>query len=193
MCAPDYFDVSYIINPWMHNQVGNSNHALAVKQWNYLRDALAKQVNLIFVAPEKGVPDMVFTANAGLVLGDKVIISRFRSKERQPEEPYFRKWFADRDFKIADWPQSMSFEGAGDALFDRGQQLLWIGHGFRSDAAAPAEVEKIIGRRTATLRLIDPRFYHLDTCLCPLEGGYLIYYPQAFDQASQDQIAAFVP
>src|SRR6202041_3855361 len=80
------------------------------------------------------------------------------------------------------------FEGAGDALFDRGQRLLWVGHGFRSDAAVPALLEKMLGRKTAALNLVDPAFYHLDTCLCPLAGGYLMYYPPAFDEASRKLI-----
>jgi N-dimethylarginine dimethylaminohydrolase len=85
------------------------------------------------------------------------------------------------------------FEGAGDALFDRGQDLLWVGHGFRSDEAVPALLEKLLSRKTAALNLIDPRFYHLDTCLCPLAGGYLLYFPAAFDATSRAVIEALVP
>jgi len=136
---------------------------------------------------------MVFTANAGLVMGNKVIVSRFKSRERQAEEPYLRAWFKENGFTIADWPQHVAFEGAGDALLDRGRPLLWIGHGFRTDAAAPALVATAFGCETAALELVDPRFYHLDTCLCPLEGGWLLYYPAAFAPEAQDKIRAMVP
>lgn len=193
MCAPDYFGVEYVINKWMEHQIGHVDRALAARQWNNLRDAMAKQADLAFIPPQPGLPDLVFTANAGLVLDHSVILSRFRSRERQLEEPINQAWFEAAGFTLADWPKNVSFEGAGDALMDRGQKLIWIGHGFRSDAAAPALVEKMLGRKTVTLKLVDPRFYHLDTCLCPLDGGWMLYYPQAFDQESQERIASLVP
>ncbi|HUY67931.1 MAG TPA: nitrate reductase, partial [Alphaproteobacteria bacterium] len=43
-------------------------------------------------------------------------------------------------------------------------------------------------RRAVPLRLVDPRFYHMDTCLCPLAGGYLMYYPPAFEAESRAKI-----
>ena len=193
MCEPGHFGVDYVINHWMQNQTGKVDQALATLQWDRLREILASFLQLVFVKPEPGVPDMVFTANAGLVMGNKVIVSRFKSRERQAEEPYLRAWFKENGFKIADWPQHVAFEGAGDALLDRGRPLLWIGHGFRTDAAAPALVAEAFGCETAALELIDPRFYHLDTCLCPLEGGWLLYYPAAFAPEALDKIRALVP
>jgi N-dimethylarginine dimethylaminohydrolase len=136
---------------------------------------------------------MVFTANAGLVKERKVIVSRFASRERQAEEPLVRKWFQQNGYAIADWPQHVAFEGAGDALFDRELPILWFGHGFRSDTAAAGLIEEAIGCRTVSLRLTDPRFYHLDTCLCPLDGGWLLFYPAAFDRESRVKIRALIP
>lgn len=193
MCAPDFFGVDYVINPWMENQIGKSDRILAKRQWENLRDALKPHAELVFQPPEPGLPDLVFTANAGLVVDGQVIVSRFRSKERQAEEPFDRAWFAKNSLTLLAWPQSIPFEGAGDALLDRGQKLIWVGHGFRSDVAAPAEIEKVTKRRTVALKLVDPRFYHLDTCLCPLEGGYLLYFPAALDRDSQEKIEALVP
>ncbi len=193
MCEPGYFSVDYVINPWMRDQTGKVDHPLAMRQWQQLREILGQLINLVFVSPEAGVPDMVFTANAGLVLGGKVIVSRFRARERQAEEPYLHAWFAENGYVIADWPADVVFEGAGDALLDRGQPMLWVGYGFRSDSAAAALVEKVLGCKTVALELVDPRFYHLDTCLCPLEGGWLLYYPGAFSAVSQTKIRALVP
>lgn len=193
MCAPDYFGVNYVINPWMEAGLGKTDLPLAQQQWQHLRDTIARYADLAFVPPHDQLPDMVFTANAGLVLGDKAVVSRFRSPERQGEEPYFRDWFEARGFTIVSWPVSVPFEGAGDALFDRGQALLWAGHGFRSDAAAAPLLAQALDCRVLALRLIDPRFYHLDTCLCPLAEGYLLYFPAAFDEASQRLIAETVP
>jgi N-dimethylarginine dimethylaminohydrolase len=193
MCAPEYFGVDYVINPWMENQVGKAVHAVAQEQWANLRRHLAREVEIALVAPEPGLPDMVFTANAGMVSGKTAVISRFYTGERQPEERLFRAWFERHGFAIAPWPEDVPFEGAGDALLDREQPWIWCGYGFRSGAMAPRLLEGIFGRRTIGLRLADPRFYHLDTCFCPLPGGWLMYYPPAFDARSQETIAALVP
>ena len=193
MCAPGYFNVDYIINHWMKDQTGKVDRALAGWQWERLRSILSNFINLAFVPSEPGVPDMVFTANAGLVHRGSVIVSRFASRERQAEEPLLRKWFQQNGYAIAAWPQDVAFEGAGDALFDRHLPVLWFGHGFRSDAAAAGYIEKAMGCRAISLRLTDPRFYHLDTCLCPLEGGWLLYYPGAFDPASLQKIRSLIP
>lgn len=190
MCAPDYFGVDYVINPWMEHNRGRTDLDLAQRQWKGLRDALAAHAEIALVAPQKGLPDMVFTANAGMVLGDMAVASRFRSAERRGEEPFFRTWFETNGFRLAPWPKNVFFEGAGDVLLDRGQPILWCGSGFRSDEAAAVLLERLFGARTVVgLRLIDPRFYHLDTCFCPLAGGYLLYFPSALDAQSQEQIA----
>lgn len=193
MCAPDHFGVDYVINPWMATGLGQTDAKRVGEQWNSLRRSLEMQVDLVFVPPQKGLPDMVFTANAGMVLGNKAVVSRFRSKERQGEEPFFKSWFEENGFEILDWPQDVSFEGAGDALFDRGQKIIWAAYGFRSDDTAPKLLEKFFNRRAISVHLVDPRFYHLDTCMCPLEGGYLMYFPAAFDEATQKIIDELVP
>jgi N-dimethylarginine dimethylaminohydrolase len=193
MCSPDHFEVAYVINPWMEGHRAKTNGTLASKQWVDLRIIIEKHADIVLEPPQRNLPDMVFTANAGLVFGKTVIVSRFRSAERQGEEPHNHAWFAANGFEILDWPQDLVFEGAGDALFDRGQELLWAGHGFRSDAAVPALLQERLQYKTAALRLIDPRFYHLDTCLCPLTGGYLLYYSGAFDDKSRALIETLVP
>ncbi len=193
MCAPDYYGVEYVINPWMEGQLGHTDSSQAQKQWKGLHDVLSAEADITLIPGQPHLPDLVFTANAGVVLGDKVIVSRFRSKERQGEEPFFKKWFEDNGFTIVPWPEDVSFEGAGDALLDRGQSIIWSGYGFRSDIKSAALLEKMLGRKLIPLRLVDPRFYHLDTCLCPLAGGYLMYFPAAFDKASQETIEKTVP
>ena len=193
MCAPDYFGIDYVINPWMEGKLGATEPTLVQKQWKNLHDVLAKECTIALVPPVAGLPDLVFTANAGMVLGKKAIVSRFSAKERQGEEPHFREWFRQNGFSIVPWPDDVPFEGAGDALIDRGMSLIWAGYGFRSHPSAPAMIERFLERRTVGLRLMDPRFYHLDTCLCPLTGGYLMYFPPAFDAASQKMIADLVP
>lgn len=193
MCAPDYFGVDYIINPWMENQIGKAALPRARAQWENFRRRLAAKTSLAFVAPKRGLPDMVFTANAGLAIGDRAVVSRFFAKERRAEERLFYDWFERNGFSIAPWPDDVAFEGAGDALLDQERRLIWCGYGWRSSEYAPNHLQKIFDWRTVGLRLIDPRFYHLDTCFCPLSDGWLMYYPPAFDDRSQELIGALAP
>jgi N-dimethylarginine dimethylaminohydrolase len=193
MCPPEYFDVSYIINPWMHGNVRKIDNALAKQQWRALYDILTDVATVRLVQPQPGSPDMVFTANAGLVRGRGFLASRFRYPERQYEEPYFADWFLDRGYEVSLMPRDVPFEGAGDALFDRARPVLWFAHGHRSVPGAAAVIEERLGLEVASLRLTDRRFYHLDTCLCPLEGGHLLYHPAAFDDPSRAAIERRVP
>lgn len=193
MCAPDHFEVAYVINPWMEGNIACGNNETATRQWNALAGLLGKVAQVERVTAASGVPDMVFTANAGLVLGKKFVLSRFLHEQRQAEEPHFAKWFADQGFDVLMLPHDMPFEGAGDALLDRREPLLWLGYGHRSDQMCAPILAGWLDIDVESLRLVNDRFYHLDTCFCPLAGGYLMYYPDAFDAASQARIAARVP
>lgn len=193
MCPPQHFEVSYIINPWMEGNVAQGDHALAMRQWQDLRDGLAQVADVLEVPPAAGVPDMVFTANAGLVLKNRVVLSHFRHAERQPEEPLFEAWFEAYGMQVQHMPRDVPFEGAGDALLERGGDLLWLGYGHRTDVAAARLIAGWLDIEVQSLRLADPRFYHLDTCFCPLDGGHVMYYPAAFDAASQQAIERRVP
>jgi lysine-ketoglutarate reductase/saccharopine dehydrogenase-like protein (TIGR00300 family) len=193
MCSPKHYDVDYVINPWMEGNIHKSSRDRAVEQWNKLYNILKENADVDLVTPQRGVPDMVFTANAGLVLGKNAIVSRFYHKERQGEEPYFKQWFAENGFNVYELPKDLPFEGAGDALFDREGRWLWAGYGFRSELDSHPYIAQWLDTEVLSLRLIDNRFYHLDTCFCPLSGGHLLYYPQAFDSYSNRLIEMRVP
>ncbi|TVQ43085.1 MAG: TIGR00300 family protein [Gloeocapsa sp. DLM2.Bin57] len=193
MCAPKHYDVDYVINPWMEGNIHKSSPEKAVEQWEKLYHVIKEHAIVDLVEPAKGWPDMVFTANAGLVLGDNVVISRFFHPERQGEEPYFKEWFAAKGFTVQELPKDLPFEGAGDALFDREGRWLWAGYGFRSELDSHPYLAKWLDTEVLSLRLVDERFYHLDTCFCPLSGGYLLYYPPAFDSYSNRLIEMRIP
>jgi lysine-ketoglutarate reductase/saccharopine dehydrogenase-like protein (TIGR00300 family) len=193
MCPPEFYQVDYVINPWMEGNVDRAMLGLATEQWHRLHEVLAREAVVELLGPHSGSPDMVFTANAGLVLGEDVVLSRFLHRERQGEEPYYRIWFQEHGFRVRELPKDLPFEGAGDALFDRSRALLWAGYGFRTELDAHAILASVLSVEVVSLRLIDKRFYHLDTCFCPLEGGYILYYPSAFDTRSNNQIERRVP
>jgi lysine-ketoglutarate reductase/saccharopine dehydrogenase-like protein (TIGR00300 family) len=181
MCPPDEFAVDYVINPWMEGNVNKSSREAAASQWQGLHELLKQSAAVDRIAPQPGLPDMVFTANAGVVVGRRFVLSRFLHRERRGEEPCFKKWFAKQGFEVFELPTDLPFEGAGDALMDRGGKCLWAGYGFRSELDSHPFLAQWLELEVLSLRLIDPRFYHLDTCFCPLERGFLLYYPQAFD------------
>ncbi|MEP7043586.1 MAG: arginine deiminase-related protein [Dokdonella sp.] len=193
MCPPDHFDVSYVINPWMRGHLGAADATRARQQWRTLRDALAPLADIECLTPVAGLPDLVFTANAGLVLGEVFVPSRFLHAERRAEETHDEAWFRTRGYVLRALPEGVAFEGAGDALLDRAAPRLWFGHGHRSGSAAAAPLQALLDIEVVPLRLVDPRFYHLDTCFCPLRDGHLLYYPAAFDEAGRAAIAARVP
>lgn len=176
MCRPTHYCVRYQINPWM--DLGRQPDARkAAEQWGTLCDLIQEHGGAIrYVKDQPGLPDMVFTANAGLVMAPKlVLLSNFRHPERKGEEEWFVQWFAEDGWSVI-YPD-VPFEGAGDVLSM--ESALYCGHGFRSDASV---YDSITGAKgVVPLRLVDPRFYHLDTCFCPLAGGDYLIYPPAID------------
>ncbi|HWY78658.1 MAG TPA: arginine deiminase-related protein, partial [Verrucomicrobiae bacterium] len=193
MCPPDLYAVDYVINPWMEGNIHKSSRETAIQQWQGLHAVLKELAKIESVTPQAGLPDMVFTANAGLVVGKRFVLSRFMHRERRGEEAHFKQWFADHKFEVFELPADLPFEGAGDALLDRAEERLWAAYGFRSELDAHPFLSNWLEMEVVSLRLIDPRFYHLDTCFCPLEGGYLLYYPPAFDARSNRLIEQRIP
>lgn len=193
MCPPDHFTVEYVINPWMAGHEEDLSLEVARRQWDALRAKLSEFADIVVMQPQPDLPDMVFTANAGVVYGNKAIASHFMPHERRPEEPHFKKWFKDNGFELLDLDEKIGFEGAGDCLFDRRGPWLWTGFGFRTEIEAHAEISKFFDTEVVSIRLTDERFYHIDTCFCPLTDGYLLYHPPAFDYDSRIAIESRVP
>jgi N-dimethylarginine dimethylaminohydrolase len=191
MCPPDFYGIEYEINPWM-DRGRQADHALAVEQWSSLRTQIEEAgAEVSLFEPVAGLPDLVFTANAAMIFGQKALLSRFRFRQRQGEEPYNRRWLAENGFEVLDSPEHFSFEGAGDALFCG--DTLFAGYRMRSDASGHQAIGKLLGVRVIPMELVDTRYYHLDTCFCPLAQGHAIWYPPAFDEYGQRAIRQHVP
>ncbi len=193
MCPPDYFTVDYVINPWMAGQEDELDKAKAVSQWNTLKDEISEFADVVTMEPQPDLPDLVFTANAGVVYRDKAIASHFMPQERRPEEPHYKEWFRANGFDLLDLDEKIGFEGAGDCLFDRRGDWLWTGYGFRTEIEAHPEIATYFDKEVVSVKLTDSRFYHIDTCMCPLTDGFLMYHPPAFDFDSRIAIEKRVP
>src|SRR6059058_1814739 len=173
MCPPDFYGIEYEINPWMSRSRGSSP-VRAHQQWKALHDALVRLgVEIELMTPQQGLPDLVFTANAGLVYHNRFFSSRFRHEVRARETPHFDAWFAAHGFEVEHLPEGMYFEGAGDALFCG--STLFAGYRIRSDVGGHQHLAGQIGVQVLPVELVDPRFYHLDTCFCPLAAGEAIW------------------
>lgn len=190
MCRPEHFAVTYAINPWMDPAAG-ADTARAVEQWEGLRAAylsLGHEVSLI--DPVAGLPDMVFAANGALVVGGRVYGAKFTHPERHAEGPAYANWMRENGFAEVLEPRHTN-EGEGDFLTL--DDVILAGTGFRTDVAAHQEAQEFLGRPVVTLRLVDPRFYHLDTALFPLGGGNVAYYPGAFSPGSRAVLERLFP
>ena len=191
MCPPDFYGIEYEINPWMHRE-RQVDRPVAREQWQQLHDRLTELgAKVSLLAPVSGLPDLVFTANAAMVYRQTAIVSRFRHAQRQGEEELDAVWLAANGFKVQRLPDDHYFEGAGDALFCG--DTLFAGYRQRSDAGTLQEVGSLVSCRVIPLELVDPYYYHLDTCFCPLAPGEAIYFPGAFDDYGRKVLSELVP
>lgn len=185
MCPPQFFEIDYEINPWMHKE-NPVDHNLALKEWESLKSIyLDLSLDVEVIEPVKGWPDMVFTANAGLTIGrEKFLLSRFRFPQRRGEEPFFRRWFEDRGWEIIQ--PKFPFEGQGEAFIWNGKLLA--GYGFRSNEDTVKELKSLLDIEVIPLKLVNPKFYHVDMALAPINKNLIVYNPKAFDKDSVQKI-----
>jgi N-dimethylarginine dimethylaminohydrolase len=215
MCPPRHFGVLYEINPWMSREVSvDPDQALA--QWDGLVATLeAAGAEVVVMEPEAEVPDLVFTANAGVVNGGQFVPSHFRHPERRPETPINADWFGKRGWRVDHLPAELDHEGAGDALpftpeetIDEsvlgptpsrgggrgsGRTVLLSGYSFRSDAGAATELSTLLACPVRPIQLVDPRLYHVDLTFCPLDARRAIVAPLGWDAYGRKVVEALVP
>jgi arginine dihydrolase len=191
MCRPTHFsELDFVINPWM--QPGTIDQVQTIQQWGglvKLYESLGIQVKII--EQEKGVPDMVFAADQGVVRGNRVIFSRFITPERRGESAHYEKWFREHGYEIQKLPDDCYFEGNGDSFFC--QDKLLIGVGYRADQKTCDVIAQLLNCEVVPLQIADPRFYHIDVGFLPLDEETAFYYPQAFTEAAQKQLQKIIP
>jgi N-dimethylarginine dimethylaminohydrolase len=189
LCRPSHFTVDYIINP--HMQPHSVNAAKAMQQWESLVACLESlKIKVDIIEQQPGVPDMVFATDQGIVRDGAVLLANFRYPQRQKERVYYREWFRDHGFRLRALSNIFPFEG-GDTLFF-GDMLL-VGTGFRANVASCEELARKLDIDVMPMRLVDPRFYHLDMCFLPINHDTAFYYPAAFSPASRNLLKRLVP
>jgi N-dimethylarginine dimethylaminohydrolase len=182
MCPPDYFEIEYSINPWM-NPVIKVDKAEAFKQYNALKDEFQKAGGeIVELQPSRNLPDMIYTSNAGYAEEDVFIKANFKAHQRQHESAKAEKYFKENKYQIFEVPENIIFEGEGDLI--RSKSKYFLGWGQRSDLIAKDYIEDIIGKEVLALELVDPYFYHLDTCFGPLNDNIVVLNENAFSEES---------
>jgi N-dimethylarginine dimethylaminohydrolase len=191
MCPAHHYGVLYEINPWMNREVPASPER-SMAQWEHVVANIKHAGGTVeTVDPQDGLPDMVFTANAGFVWGDRFAPSRFAHVERSGEELHYRRWFRDRGLRITELAGRPLFEGAGDAL-PFGDRII-AGYRIRSEFDAHTALAKALDVEVLSVELIDPRFYHLDLTFCPLDERRALVVPQAWDAYGREVVRSVVP
>jgi N-dimethylarginine dimethylaminohydrolase len=193
MCPPEHFTVRYAINPWM-DVATPVDVDLALKQWQLLRETLVRLGHTVHVLPARaGLPDMVYAANGAFSVDGTVYGARFRYPQRVAEAGAHREFYASAAWRFVE-PVEVN-EGEGDFAYLPGFRdgLILAGYGFRTESAAHAEAQEALGRPAISLRLVDPRFYHLDVALAALDDHNIAYYPGAFSASSQRILGQLFP
>lgn len=190
MCAPEWYDVNYVINPWMAGNLHQSSRDTAFAQWKTLHHQLQQIADVRLLHARQGSPDMAFVGHAALVQHGVATISSFAYPQRQTEEAHLRRWFQEAGFLVWDTPRETAFEGEGDSVFNATGDHLWAAHGSRTCRQSHRHLADAWHTQVTSLKLVDPRFFHLDLCFVPLSEGELLYWPGAFDAASLAKIEA---
>ncbi len=191
MCEPKYFEVNYEGNEFMKENLNSVDKDLALLQWNALKDLYQKlgfEVELI--EPAQGLVDMVFTANQSFPFMDssgnkKVILSKMKNQQRKREVEYFKAFFLKRDYEVIELPEEVKyFESMGDAIIDYHRNIIFSGHGFRTQETISGFLSNYTNFKVVKLHLINQYLYHLDTCLSILNSDSVIIAESAFDEES---------
>jgi len=193
MCPPEWFGVDYVINPWMAGNLHRSSRDLAFAQWKGIHNVLRGVADVRLLHPEPGCPDMVFLSHGALVHHGVAAVSSFTHPQRRAESEHLSKWLEAHHFLLWNTPRETAFEGEGDITFNEEGTALWAAHGVRTCRRSHRHIADAWHTPVTSLHLVDPRFYHLDTCFTPLHGGFLLYYPPAFDAPSLAAIDAAYP
>lgn len=190
MCNPLYFTVEFVYNPWM--RPGSVDTRKAKKQWENLKHVYEiLGITVETIEQVKGLHDMVFATDQGIVRDKEVLLSNFRVPQRQGEREHYKKWFLERAYRIIELPNHHYLEGNGETYF--WNDTIFVGTGYRSDPEIPKFLQKHYDREVVYLKIKDPAFYHLDVGFFPLNHETVFYYPPAYSDGTIQELKKRIP
>lgn len=189
MCQPTNFNINYQINPWM--KLNSVNLLKAQKQWLALVNIYQKlKLEISTIHQDHSFPDMVFTTDSFISYRGKALISNFRFSQRQPEPNFFIPLLKLLNMEIVNLPQNYHFEGGDFRFFNK---KLFLGTNFRTDKKSIPLIKSVYNVPIIPLELINPYFYHLDTCLFILNPNNVFYIKKAFSLKSRKVLNQHFP
>ncbi len=199
MIDPAHFQVKHVINPHMEGQIGAVDTERAREEWTAIKrtyESLGMPVTVVEGVDE--FPDIVFVANQILPYIDPegkpaIVLSHMAKEQRQGEVPYLADALEPLGLPRHPLKTKLPLEGTGDAIWHPGRNLMWGGHGFRTDESAWEEVASITGSRVIPLALTDERMYHLDVALMVIDDHTAFSFREAFDEESWARLQAGFP
>lgn len=183
MCKPTHFSIDYVINPWM--KVGSVDKKRANFQWtNLLKTITNQNIKVDVIEQQVGLPDMVFTADQAVIKDKNLVLSSFHFQQRRGETKHYQTYFEKKNFNIFTLPKNYFFEGSGECIWYG--STLFVGTGFRNSPNICKFLTKFLKVDVICLNLVNPKFYHLDTCFFVLNKEVAFYYPPAFSKKSEN-------
>jgi N-dimethylarginine dimethylaminohydrolase len=201
MSDPQYFTDDFAINPYMDSALAIDTTKAAAEHAAIRQAFQDAGMQVEQVAAPVNCQDGVYTANWGLVRGDKVILSSLPNK-RQAEQPAAKKALQDLGKAVVEAP--FRFSGQGDAL--PCGDLVFMGTTYRTDPRMHHFVAEQLGYRVISLQTVPSRdvqgtpvinsvtgwpdsfFYDIDLALSVLSPTLIAWCPDAFVPESQTKI-----
>ncbi len=187
LCPPDHYDIEYEINPWMHVE-NKVDQRASHESYNLLKNLYTTLGVEIYEIPQGvGLPDMVYTANFGFVKDEKFVAASFKFPQRRAESLLASTFLKQKfGYETVSLPEGIFYEGQGDLLSDGNR--FFFGWGKRSDREAKPYLESALDADLIDFELVDPYYYHLDTCFAPLTSELVVMNPRSFTPHGKKQI-----
>ena len=190
LCPPTYYDIKYVINPWMdlNNKVDKN---MANVQYLELKDTFRKlDIKFDELSPDPNLPDQVYTTDLGHVEGKNFVRANFKYSERQKEATIAEEYFVNKGFSVKKLPDNIFFEG-GDILKFGDKYVL--GWGKRTSKEASLEISDLLNVEILPIELTDAYFYHLDTCFAPITNDVALINDRALTKSGIEEIKRLFP
>lgn len=167
-----------------HNKV---DHHRVREEYEALKQVyLELGCEILEIEQGKGLPDMVYAANFGFPQDNIFIKANFMFDERKGEAELAKQYFQNLGFKIKELPENVAWEGQGDFL--KVGDKYFLGWGKRSDFEAKKHLASILDGDIIDLKLIDPYYYHIDTCFLPLTKDTVAINQYSFEKEDLEKI-----
>jgi N-dimethylarginine dimethylaminohydrolase len=187
----------------IHYKVRRSS---VIKHHHQLELALTNTITYTLEEPHHALPDIVFTANAGLCLPrlpkKTILLPHMKYKQRQEELSYLERIFRNLHLNIIAYPGNEPFEGQAELKWFHGGTKAVCGYGHRSTKKTFAELNHFFKKlyhahgltppELLVLPLASSDYYHLDVAMLEFDDSKCIVHKKALSAASIVKLEKFL-